>query len=162
MVSFSESEEAFLFKNLRNVINVWSGGSGQARISFHVNNGKAELQLSYRLGHPEESHLPPQQHHHHPHVQPRRRKSWKRQARDNARAARYQAAQRAAISSSAAATSPIDFCFGIQILLYYFHPFHHCCCGNITSRPGIPGTHHHYSHLVTTILCPLYCRGDPS
>ena len=74
-------------------------------MSFLVNNGKAELQLSYRLGHPEESHLPPQQDHHKPQVQPRRRKSQKRKARDNARAARYQAAQRAAISSSAAATS---------------------------------------------------------
>ena len=105
MASFSETEEAFLFKNLRNIINVWSGGSGQARINLFVNNGKAELQLNYRLGHPEVSHLPPQRHQHQPHVQPRRMKSQKRQARDNARAARYQAGKRAAISSSTAATS---------------------------------------------------------
>jgi hypothetical protein len=46
MVSFSESEEAFLLKNFRDIINVWSGVSGQARMNLLVINGKAELQLN--------------------------------------------------------------------------------------------------------------------
>ena len=100
MASFSHSEEAFLFSNLRNIINVWSGGSGQARLNISVKDGKAELQLNYLLGHPEASHLPPQLPPTVP-VRPlRRRKSQKRQLRDNQRAARYQAAQRAATSST--------------------------------------------------------------
>ena len=68
MVSFSESEEAFLFKNIRDIINVWSSGTGQARMNILVNNGKAELQLNYRLGHPEASHLPPK---FKPHIPPK-------------------------------------------------------------------------------------------
>ena len=99
MASFSHSEEAFLFSNLRNIINVWSGGSGQARLNISVKDGKAELQLNYLLGHPEESHLPPQLPPTFPVLPLRRRKSKKRQTRDNQRAARYQAAQRAATSS---------------------------------------------------------------
>ena len=106
MVPFSLSEEAFLFRNVRDIVNVWSGGSGQARLNIFVNNGQAELQLTFRLGHPEASHLPlphtpvlqqnrrPVQH------PPLRKKSQRRQARDNLRAAKFQAARRAATSSS--------------------------------------------------------------
>jgi hypothetical protein len=103
MVPFSESEEAFLFKNIKNIINVWSSGAGQARLNIFVKNGKAELQLNYCLGHPEESHLPPQLE---PQIPPqtspplRKRKSQRRQARDNQRAAQYQAGKRAATSST--------------------------------------------------------------
>ena len=108
MVPFSQSEEAFLFRNVRDIINVWSGGAGQARMNIYVNNGQAELQLTYRLGHPEMRHLPYQPY---PRFQPkyqnppRKQKSEKRRIRDNIRAARYQAAQAVPVSSPNGPTS---------------------------------------------------------
>ena len=107
MVSFSQSEEAFLFRNVRDIINVWSGGAGQARMNIFVNNGQAELQLTYRLGHPDARHLP--YHQHYPNYQyqnlPRKQKSERRRTRDNIRAARYQTAQASPTSSSTGRTS---------------------------------------------------------
>ena len=83
MVRFSDCEEAFLLTNVRNIINVWSRGFGQARLTFCVSDGQAELSLSYKLGHPEASHLPPQPPHHPPYEQPyQRRKSERRRLRD--------------------------------------------------------------------------------
>ena len=110
MVPFSECEEAFLLTNIRHVINVWSRGSGQARLNFCVRNGQAELSLSYQLGHPEESHLPTQPPHHHqePHLPHPRRKSQKRRLRDNIRAANFQAARagiRPAVSTAVQTSS---------------------------------------------------------
>ena len=114
MVPFSDCEEAFLLTNIRNIINVWSRGSGQASLNFCVRNGQAELNLSYQLGHPEESHLPPQPPHHHqdqPHVRQLRRKSQRRRLRDNLRAAKFQAARaaiRPAISSIPTLTTAVQ------------------------------------------------------
>ena len=106
IIHFSESEEAFLFRNVRDIINVWSCRSGQARMNIFVNNGQAELQLNYRLGNPEARHLPHDHHQPFPPYQPnrfpRKRKSERRRKRDNIRAARYQAAP---TSSPGATTS---------------------------------------------------------
>ena len=112
MVPFSLSEEAFLFRNVRDIVNVWSGGSGQARLNIFVNNGQAELQLTYRLGHPEASHLPlphipvPRQTWHPTQHPPRRKKSQRRQEKDILRSAKFQAARRGAATSSSS-SSPL-------------------------------------------------------
>ena len=39
MALFSQCEEAFLLKNVQNVIDVWARGIGQARLNFSVRKG---------------------------------------------------------------------------------------------------------------------------
>ena len=53
---FSMTEEAFLLCTLKEVVNIWSGGSGQASINFVVQDGVASLQL----GRPDDPHILPQ------------------------------------------------------------------------------------------------------
>ena len=111
MVPFSQCEEAFLFKNVQNVIDIWARGLGQARLNFEVKRGRAELQLFYQLGHPEAFHLVPQPqlfyppYNSPPTFQPpsfKKKKSVKRRLKDNRRAAAFQA--RRAVTSSSHAT----------------------------------------------------------
>ena len=93
---FSLTEEAFLLRSLREVVNVWASGSGQATFNLNISNGSADLQLGFQLGLPTESHLHPQ--HHHEHVfcpkppMSSRRKSPSQRRRDRLRAAKHQAA----------------------------------------------------------------------
>ena len=104
MLPFSLCEEAFLLKNVQNVIDVWARGSGLARLNFCARNGQAELQLFYQLGHPEASHLPhqppapPAPDLSHP-SRPTRHKSQRRILKDRRRAAEFQARRRAENSS---------------------------------------------------------------
>jgi hypothetical protein len=94
---FSLTEEAFLLRSLREVVNVWASGSGQATFNLNISNGSADLQLGFQLGLPTESHLHPQ--HHHEHVfcpkppMSSRRKSPSQRKRDRLRAAQHQAGQ---------------------------------------------------------------------
>ena len=96
------SEEAFLLSSLREVVNIWSRGTGQASFNLTVKEGVADLQLGFKLGMPGDAHL------HHEHQVPlyhpqqhapeqeqaakkRRRKGPSRRQRDRARAAAFQA-----------------------------------------------------------------------
>ena len=92
--TFSLSEEAFLLRSLREVVNVWANGSGHATFNLNINNGSADLKLGFQLGQPSEPHLHPQQQ---PFFCPMaplniRRKSPSQRRRDRLRAARHQAA----------------------------------------------------------------------
>ena len=97
--NFSHTEEAFLLSSLREVVNVWARGYGQASFNLAVRNGVAELNMGFQLGHPADPHLgnlgPPV----HPEQVPQqqqqpkqpRRKGPARRERDRARAAKHQA-----------------------------------------------------------------------
>jgi hypothetical protein len=39
--TFSLTEEAFLLRSLREVVNVWASGSGQATFNLNISNGSA-------------------------------------------------------------------------------------------------------------------------
>ena len=54
--NFSSSEEAFLLKSLHEVVKVWASGNGKATFNLKIENGSAELQLAFRLGHPSDVH----------------------------------------------------------------------------------------------------------
>ena len=104
--NFSHTEEAFLLSSLREVVNVWARGYGQASFNLAVKNGFAELNLGFQLGHPADPHLPthgPPAHHPEPvpqqPKQPRRRGPARRE-RDRARAAKHQASHNPKESAS--------------------------------------------------------------
>ena len=62
----SYSEEAFLLNSLHEVVKVWASGNGKADFQLKIDNGTAELQLAFRLGHPNDVHVvPPQNYNHH-------------------------------------------------------------------------------------------------
>ena len=100
---FNLTEEAFLLSSLHEVVKVWARGTGQANFGLHVNNGIAELKLSFTLGNPSDLHCaPPQFRHPYPDQEDqdqdsrkkkRHRKTAARRERDRARAQAYQAAQ---------------------------------------------------------------------
>ena len=96
----SMTEEAFLLRSLKEVVNVWAMGSGQASFSLNIINGKADLKLGFQLGLPTDIHLPNQ--YHVPVLQPNippqyhqtsqgRRKTPSQRRRDQARAAQHRA-----------------------------------------------------------------------
>ena len=97
--NFHRSEEAFILSSLREVVNVWSRGSGQATFNLSIVDGFVDLQLGFRLGHPTDPHLLPDPVH--PlHLTPdeannvqsrKRKKGPARREKDRARAARHQA-----------------------------------------------------------------------
>ena len=117
---FSMTEEAFLLHSLKEVVNIWSSGSGQASFNFSVEDGLASLQLGFQLGRPGDPHFSPQDSDHvQPQPQPddlpqeqagwqqqrRRRRRFKgpaQRTRDRARAAAHQASNQ---SSTAAVTA---------------------------------------------------------
>ena len=55
----SFTEEAFLFSSFQEAVKVWRKGSGQATFSLQIDDGKAELQLSFKNGHPSDLHFEP-------------------------------------------------------------------------------------------------------
>ena len=55
----SFTEEAFLFSSFQEAVKVWRKGSGQASFSLQIDDGKAELQLSFKLGHPSDLQFEP-------------------------------------------------------------------------------------------------------
>ena len=59
-MNFSISEEAFILRSLKEVVNVWARGSGQATFSLTVEDGMADLKLGFQLGLPTDVHLPNQ------------------------------------------------------------------------------------------------------
>ena len=94
--NFTMSEEAFLLSSLHEVVKVWTRGSGQASFNLNVNNGEADLQLNFHLGHPNDEHIRHViQPSHHPQEeklpQKKRKKSANRLKRDRERAAQHQA-----------------------------------------------------------------------
>ena len=116
---FNLTEEAFILSSLKEVVKIWSRGSGQATFSLTINDGNADLQLGFRLGQPGDDHLP-QEHvnleqypHHHEHPEHQghvngghtRKKCPSRQNRDRARAVQHQSRIR---SGPAAATAADD------------------------------------------------------
>ena len=56
-----DTEEAFLFSSLREVVKVWSKGCGKASLTVEVVDGTAELRMSFSLGHPMDPHVPSRQ-----------------------------------------------------------------------------------------------------
>ena len=96
----SFTEEAFLFSSFQEALKVWRKGSGQATFSLQIVDGKADLQLSFKLGHPCDLHFEqdvplvqdhdqdyvgqPCRHHH-------RRKGPARREKDRLRAIKHQA-----------------------------------------------------------------------
>ena len=95
---FSPSEEAFLLNSLHEVVKVWASGNGKATFNLKIENGSAELQIAFVLGHPHDVHAVPPRHpqhdpHHDQHL-PRRRPRHKgpaRREKDRARAVKHQA-----------------------------------------------------------------------
>ena len=81
---FHPSEKAFLLRSLSEVVLVWHRGTGQAAFNLAVKEGKADLQLSFQLGHPSDTHVQP------PSTHPRV-KTLKQKQRDRDRAAAHQA-----------------------------------------------------------------------
>ena len=59
--NFTLCEEAFLLSSLSEVVKVWARGSGQASFALKIDNGEADLQLSFKLGHPTDAHIQPLQ-----------------------------------------------------------------------------------------------------
>ena len=57
--NFTISEEALLLSSLSEVVKVWTRGSGQANFALQIDNGVADLQLSFKLGHPTDPHIQP-------------------------------------------------------------------------------------------------------
>jgi hypothetical protein len=129
MFSGQYTEEAFLLSSLYEVVKVWARGSGQAKFDLSICDGKADLSLNFKLGHPEDQHCDPpnptlQPDHYHqdsqyedhdgqepfrPVPQPRH-KSQARRERNRVRAARHRAAAAAAtaVVPTEAASSTAD------------------------------------------------------
>ena len=57
--AFSFTEETFFLSSLHEVVKVWSRGSGQANFALKVIDGVAELNLNFKLGHPNDLHCAP-------------------------------------------------------------------------------------------------------
>ena len=55
--TFTLSEEAFLLSSLSEVVKVWARGSGQANFNLSIDDGVADLQLNFKLGHPTAAHI---------------------------------------------------------------------------------------------------------
>ena len=95
----SFTEEAFLFSSFQEAVKVWRKGSGQATFSLQIVDGKTDLQLSFKLGHPSDLHFEPDVHlvqdHDQDYVgQPcrhHRRKGPARREKDRLRAKKHQA-----------------------------------------------------------------------
>ena len=106
--TFSLTEEAFLLRSLKEVVNVWARGTGQASFNLNISNGSADLQLGFQLGLPTEPHLHTQ-HQHEPVICPKpqqsRRKSPSRRRRDRERAAQHQAATHQPAQAKSSSTS---------------------------------------------------------
>ena len=58
---FNHTEDAFLLSSLQEVVRVWARGTGHADFGLNVNDGVAELKLSFTLGHPYDLHCTPPQ-----------------------------------------------------------------------------------------------------
>ena len=94
--NFNISEEAFILSSLKEVVNVWARGHGQASFNLGIVDGFADLQLNFRLGSPADLHLLPEQvvqplPQQPPRVHSKRKKSAAKLAKDRARAALHQA-----------------------------------------------------------------------
>ena len=55
--TFNLTEEAFLLNSLHEVVKIWGRGSGHANFNLQIENGSAELQLSFKLGCPDDPHI---------------------------------------------------------------------------------------------------------
>ena len=123
--SFSITEEAFLPRSLKEVVNVWARGCGQATFNLEILDGGADLKLGFQLGRPSDPHLLPEQNdqlhqlcpHHvdlphdhagveHQHPHRRRHKGPKQRARDRARAAKHHASRKSAATAVPAVLLP--------------------------------------------------------
>jgi hypothetical protein len=120
--NFSQTEEAFLLRSLKEVVNVWARGHGQASLNLSVKNGFAELNLGFQLGHPADPHYLPT---HDPPVHPEpvpqqpkqpRRRGPGRCERDRARAAKHQASHNHKESVSDEVVSDVILPFSGKIL----------------------------------------------
>jgi hypothetical protein len=117
------TEESFILRSLREVVNIWTRGSGQASFNLEIQDGVADLKLGFQLGKPSDPHpipmcsdyVHPQPHHvdlPHEHAgfqhrkHPRRHKGPKQHERDRARAAKHQASCQPATTAVPAVTLP--------------------------------------------------------
>ena len=122
--TFSITEEAFLLASLKEVVNVWARGNGQASFNLSIKDGLADLQLGFQLGRVTDPHLPHLHHHeaapafHQDYqTQPYPRRKWKgpaRRNRDRARAAQHQARHQP--EAAAAATEAVILPFTGKLL----------------------------------------------
>ena len=121
------TEEAFLLSSLSEVVKIWGKGVGKASFSLQVDNGTADLQLSFKLGLPSDLHVVPlvppdpdpqlnqhqQEDAEQPFQQPgrqqqRRRKGPARRAKNRARAAHHQACLQAQSAAPADLILPFN------------------------------------------------------
>jgi hypothetical protein len=102
--TFNYTEEAFLLCSLQEVIKVWARGNGCASFNLEIGNGSADLQLSFKLGHPSDPHVAPPhpqcqpQAQHYPQHRHRRHRGPARREKDRIRATKHQAAVAALVS----------------------------------------------------------------
>ena len=52
------TEEDFLLKSLKEAVNIWSKGNGEAKFDLAVKDGVAQLKFEFQLGLPSTPHPP--------------------------------------------------------------------------------------------------------
>ena len=116
------NEEAFLLASLKEVVNIWSRGTGHANFNLTIQDGVADLKLRFQLGRPTDPHVlnqqcyqvQPQPHHadvpceHGWQHQRRRHKTAKQRERDRERAAKHQASCQSAATAVPAVVLPFS------------------------------------------------------
>ena len=109
--NFNLSEEAFILSSLKEVVNVWARGSGQATFNLRIVDGFAELRLGFQLGSPTDLHLLREQVDPLPQEPPRRYRKQKKKkspaklAKDRARAAEHQARIKPEVAATSTSSS---------------------------------------------------------
>ena len=125
--NFSRTEEAFLLRSLKEVVDVWTRGSGQATFNLTIQDGVADPKLGFQLGRPSDPHHLHEQsdelhqlhpHHvdifhdhggvQHQHPKRRRHKGPKQRERDRARAAKHHASCQPAAAAAPAVLLPFS------------------------------------------------------
>ena len=93
--NFAYTDQFFLLNSLHEVVKVWASGNGKVDFNHKIENGTAELQFAFRLGHPSAVHVvPPQPHqdlHHEQQLSRRCNKGAARREKDCAGAEKHQA-----------------------------------------------------------------------
>ena len=120
--TFNLNKEAFLLASLKEVVNIWSRGTGHANFNLTIQDGVADLKLGFQLGRPTDPHVlnqqcdqvQPQPHHadvpceHGWQHQRRRHKTAKQRERDRERAAKHQASCQSAATAVPAVVLPFS------------------------------------------------------
>jgi hypothetical protein len=103
-IPFTQTEEAFFLNCVGEVMMVWASKSGQAKLNISVENGLVDLQLGFKLGQPENPHIPPQYNQSSQNLP--KYKTPAQKAKDRARAAAHQQSQLLRTSYESAQPQP--------------------------------------------------------